>query len=88
MSSNGGVMVSMLASSVVKCGFEPRLDPTKDYKIGMCCLYLCPSGATCLSAAITIAKKVLILILVQTEPHHHFIENQLVLAMINLKNWR
>jgi hypothetical protein len=38
--------------------------------------------------AITITKKVLILILVQTEPHHHFIENQLVLAMIYLKNRR
>ena len=31
-------MVSLLASSVVDRGFEPRLDHTKDYKIGMCCL--------------------------------------------------
>ena len=30
-------MVSMLASSVVDCGFEPRSGQTKDYKIGICC---------------------------------------------------
>jgi len=33
----GGVMVSVLASSVVDRGFEPRSGQTKDYKIGMCC---------------------------------------------------
>ena len=33
----GGVMVSVLASSVVDHGFEPRSGQTKDYKIGMCC---------------------------------------------------
>jgi hypothetical protein len=33
----GGVMVSMLASSAVDCGFEPRSGQTKDYKIGICC---------------------------------------------------
>ena len=33
----GGVMVSLLASSVVDRGFKPRLGHTKDYKIGMCC---------------------------------------------------
>ena len=33
----GGVMVSMLASSAVDRGFEPRLGKTKDYKIGICC---------------------------------------------------
>ena len=32
----GGVMVSVLASSVVGRGFEPRSDQTKDYKIGIC----------------------------------------------------
>ena len=32
-----GVMVSVLASSVVDHGFEPRSGQTKDYKIGMCC---------------------------------------------------
>ena len=30
-------MVSVLASSVVDCGFEPRSGQTKDYKIGICC---------------------------------------------------
>ena len=35
----GGVMVSVLASSVqvVDRGFEPQSDQTKDYKIGICC---------------------------------------------------
>jgi hypothetical protein len=35
--SIGGVMVSMLASSVVDRGFEPRSGQTKDYAIGICC---------------------------------------------------
>ena len=30
-------MVSVLASSAVDRGFEPRLGQTKDYKIGICC---------------------------------------------------
>ena len=30
-------MVSVLASSAVDHGFEPRLGQTKDYKIGICC---------------------------------------------------
>ena len=30
-------MVSVLASSAVDRGFEPRADQTKDYKIGICC---------------------------------------------------
>ena len=33
----GGVMVSVLASSVVDRGFEPRSGQTKDYAIGICC---------------------------------------------------
>ena len=33
----GGVMVSVLASSVVDRGFEPRSGQTKYYKIGICC---------------------------------------------------
>jgi hypothetical protein len=33
----GGVIVSMLASIAVGCGFEPRSGQTKDYKIGICC---------------------------------------------------
>ena len=31
-----GVMVSMLVSSAVDRGFEPRLSQTKDYRIGIC----------------------------------------------------
>jgi hypothetical protein len=34
----GGVMVSVLASSVVDLGIEPRLSQTKDYQIGFCCI--------------------------------------------------
>ena len=30
-------MVSMLASSAVDLGFEPRSGQTKNYKIGICC---------------------------------------------------
>ena len=33
----GGVMVSMLASSMVDRGFEPRSGQTKDCNIGICC---------------------------------------------------
>jgi hypothetical protein len=33
----GGVMVSILASSEVDCGFQSLLSQTKDYKIGICC---------------------------------------------------
>jgi hypothetical protein len=33
----GGIMVSMLASSAVDSGFEPRSGQTKDYEIGSCC---------------------------------------------------
>ena len=32
-----GVMVSMLTSSAVYCGFEPKSGLTKDYEIGICC---------------------------------------------------
>ena len=30
-------MVSVLASSALDRGFEPRSGQTKDYKIGICC---------------------------------------------------
>jgi hypothetical protein len=33
----GGIMVSVLASSAVDRGFQPRSGQTKDYKIGICC---------------------------------------------------
>ena len=32
-----GVMVSVLASSAIDFGFEPRSGQTKDCKIGICC---------------------------------------------------
>jgi hypothetical protein len=35
----GGVMVSVITSSAVDRGFEPRSGQTKDYKIGICCLF-------------------------------------------------
>jgi len=34
---NSGEIVSMLGSSAVDRGFEPRTGQTKDYKIGICC---------------------------------------------------
>jgi hypothetical protein len=33
----GGVMINMIASSVVDHGFEPTSDQTKDCKISICC---------------------------------------------------
>ena len=38
MNRIGRVMVSVLGSSVIDLGFEPRSGQTKHYKIGMCCL--------------------------------------------------
>jgi hypothetical protein len=38
-------MVSLLASSVVDRGFEPRSGQTKDYKIGICCFSAKHEGA-------------------------------------------
>ena len=35
--ASSGVMVSVLASSAVECGFDPWSGRTKDYKIGICC---------------------------------------------------
>ena len=32
-----GVMISMLASSVIDRGFKPWSSQNKDYKIGICC---------------------------------------------------
>jgi len=33
----GGVMIGVLTSSAVDRGFDPRLDKTNDYTIGICC---------------------------------------------------
>ena len=38
MSRIDGVLVCVLASGAVDCGFEPRSAQTKDYDIGMCYL--------------------------------------------------
>jgi hypothetical protein len=37
--NRNGVMVIVLASSVVDRGFEPRSGQTKDYEIGICCFF-------------------------------------------------
>ena len=37
MNRIGGIMVSVLASSVVDRGCYPRSGQTKDYEIGICC---------------------------------------------------
>ena len=34
-----GIMVGVLALSVVDRGFKSRLGQTKDYKIGICCFF-------------------------------------------------
>jgi len=39
MNHIGDVMLCVLASSVVNCGFESRLGQTKDYTIGICCFF-------------------------------------------------
>ena len=37
MNRFGGVMISMLASSKIDRGFEPRSGEIKEYEIGICC---------------------------------------------------
>ena len=37
--TNGGVMVSVFALSAVDREFESRSRQTKDYKIGICCIF-------------------------------------------------
>ena len=37
MNGIGGVMVSVLSSSAIDCGCEPRSGQTREYKIGICC---------------------------------------------------
>ena len=34
-----GVIVCMLASNAVVCGYAPRLGQANDYKIGICCFF-------------------------------------------------
>ena len=35
-----GVMVSVLVSCAVDCGFQPLLGQTKECKIGICCFFV------------------------------------------------
>jgi hypothetical protein len=83
--------VTVLTSSAVNRGFEPRLGQTKDYEIGICCfsakhttlrrimiMYL--SDATCLSADCCFSNLVLYnttkrVGLVQSVPHHNLIDD-------------
>ena len=44
MNRIGGEMVSVLASSAVDCGLEPRSGQTKDYKIGIWCFSTKPAA--------------------------------------------
>ena len=73
----GGVMVSVVASSAVDRGFEPRSGQTKDYKIGICCF-----SAFSVSVSYHYKNPTQRVGLEQSGPHHHLIENLLVLAII------
>jgi hypothetical protein len=70
----GGVLViiSVLASNRVDCGFEPWSGQTKDYKISICCFsakhtalgwfgirIICPSGVTYLPVNCYFTEKAL-----------------------------
>jgi hypothetical protein len=94
----GGVMINILTSNAVDCGFEPRSGHTKVYKIGICCFSakhtalrrnstdrlawnqdnvsqlddMSIHGLLCQWARSIKKKRVGLL---QSEPHHYFIEN-------------
>jgi hypothetical protein len=63
-------MVSVLASSAIDRGFEPRLGQTKDYKIGICC-FSAKHAALRRKNKENPTQRV---DLVQNGPHHHLIE--------------
>ena len=83
-----GVMVSVLASSAVDRGFEPRSGHSKDYKIDICCFsakhaalrrkskdWLALNQDN-VSEWCDMSSTIKIqLSLVQNRPHHHLIEN-------------
>ena len=90
MNRIGGVMVSVLASSVVDRRFEPRSDQTKDYRIDMCCFstkhaavrrknkdWLARNQNNVSEWSDMSTLKLLFqrVGLEQSEPHHHLIEN-------------
>jgi hypothetical protein len=82
-------MVSVLASSAIYCGFEPRSGQTKYYEISSCCIFakhtlltiVCQSGATCLSTDWRFSVKALTknptkhVNLLQSGTHHFLIAN-------------
>ena len=70
----------VLASSAVDCGFESRSGQTKDCKIGFCCFS--DKHATLRRKSNQNKNPTQRVGLVQGGPHHHLIENYLVLAMI------
>ena len=82
----GGVMVSVLASSAVDSGFEPRSGQTKNYKIGikraktgwLGIRIMCPSGATVVSVSAHYKNPTQRVGLVQSGPHHHDIAEKLL----------
>ena len=70
----GGVMVSVLSSSVVDRGFEPRSGQTKDYKIGMCC-FSAKHAVFRRKGEDNYKNPTKRVGLAQSGPHHHLIEN-------------
>ena len=66
----GGVMVSVLASSVVDRGLESRSGQTKDYKIGICCF-----SAFSVSVSYHYKNPTQRVGLEQSGPHQHLIVN-------------
>jgi hypothetical protein len=92
INSIGSVMVSMVASSLVDCGFEPRSGQIKDYK--MCICYFSAKYAALRRKSkdwvahnqdnvsewddMSICGLLLKHVgLVQSGPYHHLIENNL-----------
>ena len=93
----GGILYSLLTSSVLESGFEQRLDQTKDYKISICCFSA--KHTTLMSrdrltrnqnrhvyphivVSVSYGNPTKRVGLVQTGEHYHIIERQLVFTMI------
>ena len=55
---NGGVMVRVLTSSAIDREFEPRSGQTKDYEIGMCCVFTKHAALRRKSREITINNEI------------------------------
>ena len=84
-----GVMVSVHFSSEEDRGFKPRLDQTKDYKIAICC-FSAKHAALRIKCNDWLARNQnnvtecgdMSISRLLFGPHHHLIENLLVLAII------